>query len=58
MTALQARLIAARAVRAAQEQAEFAQRLRDGPHIPLQRVPDDDPVPLRVVPQTTADELR
>jgi hypothetical protein len=58
MTALQARLIAARAVRAAQEQAEFAQRLRDGPQIPLQRVPDDEPVLLHLVSQTAADELR
>jgi hypothetical protein len=49
MTALQARLVAARAVRAAQEQALFAQELRDEHDIPLQRVPDE-PTPLHAVP--------
>ena len=53
MTALQARLIAARAVRAAQAQAEFARRLREGVDIPQQRVPEDR-APLRVVPAPTS----
>jgi len=53
MTALQARLIAARAVRAAQEQADFARRLREGVDIPQQRDPEERPT-LRVVPATTS----
>lgn len=45
MTALQARLLAARSVRAAQAQEAFARRLRPGTEvsaIPAQRTSDDD----------------
>jgi hypothetical protein len=45
MTALQARLLAARSVRAAQAQEAFARRLRPGTDvsaIPAQRTSDDD----------------
>ncbi len=51
MTALQARLFAGRAVRAAQAQEEFARRLRPGADIPAQRGGDEAPTPtLSVVP--------
>jgi hypothetical protein len=52
MTTLQARLIAARAVRAAQEQAEFARSLREDPQIPAQRTPER-PTTLHAVPSPT-----
>lgn len=43
MTALQARLFAARAVRAAQDQEELARRIRPEAQVPSQRVPEDFP---------------
>ncbi len=51
MTALQARLFAGRAVRAAQAQEELARQLRPAAEIPAQRTTTGDtPVPpLRVV---------
>ena len=42
MTELQARLLAARSVRAAQAQEDFARRLRPGSGIPAQRSHEDD----------------
>lgn len=47
MTALQARLLAARAVKAAQEQERFARQLRphDGTGIPTQRDGEDTAAP-------------
>ena len=51
MTALQARLFAGRAVRAAQAQEEFARRLRPGADIPAQRGGDETATPpLTLVP--------
>jgi hypothetical protein len=52
---LQARLLAARAVRAAQEQENFARQLRAADTLPRQRgaerpAPPPQPGPLRVVP--------
>lgn len=46
MNALQARLLAGRAVQAAQAQERFARRLRPANGIPAQRGPDDEPVTL------------
>jgi hypothetical protein len=52
MTSLQARLLAARSVQAAQAQENFARLLRPGADIPSQRA-EDTPVPtLTVVPAT------
>jgi hypothetical protein len=45
MTALEARLFAGRALRAAQVQEEFARSLRPGADIPLQRDGDTSTVP-------------
>ena len=45
MTALEARLFAGRALRAAQVQEEFARSLRPGADIPQQRDSDSKPVP-------------
>lgn len=42
MNELQARLLAARSVRAAQAQEDFARRLRPGSGIPTQRSDEDD----------------
>lgn len=58
MTALQARLFAGRAIRAAQAQEEFARRLRPAAEIPAQRSTQspigDKQVPtLIVLPGTT-----
>jgi hypothetical protein len=53
MTTLQARLLAARSVRAAQAQENFARLLRPGGDIPSQRAGEDTPAPtLTVVPAT------
>ena len=56
MTELQARLIAARAVRAAQAQEDFARRLRPGGGIPTQRSSDTDDAqaPLTLVTGVSA----
>lgn len=51
MTALQARLLAARSVKAAQEQEQFARLLRPSPDFPSQRTTDGVP-PLTVVSAT------
>jgi hypothetical protein len=54
MTALQARLFAGRAIRAAQAQEEFARRLRPAAEIPAQRSTQSPTVPtLIVLPGTT-----
>lgn len=54
MTALQARLFAGRAVRAAQAQEELARQLRPDPEIPAQRAGEEPPLPqLTVVPEIT-----
>jgi hypothetical protein len=51
MTALQARLFAARALRAAQAQEELARRLRPDAKLPAQRTGEERPLPkLSVVP--------
>lgn len=49
MTELQARLVAARAVRAAQAQEEFARQLRPSREVPSQRRSDSAPT-LTLVP--------
>lgn len=55
MTDLQARLIAARSVRAVQDQERFARRLRSGDGIPAQRRADQDaPVALMLVAGASA----
>ncbi|GAB2753174.1 hypothetical protein [Nocardioides pakistanensis] len=46
MNALQARLLAGRAVRAAQEQETFARLLRPAPEVPAQRARDGESAPL------------
>lgn len=52
MTSLQARLLAARSVQAAQAQENFARLLRPGADIPTQRVAEETPAPLSVVSAT------
>jgi hypothetical protein len=54
MTALQARLLAARSVQAAQAQEQFARRLRPSATIPAQRTPDEAPVPALAAVAATA----
>lgn len=54
MTSLQARLLAARSVQAAQAQENFARLLRPGGDIPSQRAGDDTPVPTLSVVTATA----
>lgn len=49
MNALQARLLAGRAVRAAQAQEDFARRLRPAPEVPAQRARDGEAAPLLAV---------
>jgi hypothetical protein len=52
MTALQARLFAGRALRAAQAQEELARRLRPDAEIPSQRSTEEPPaVALSLVPK-------
>lgn len=53
MNALQARLLAGRAVRAAQAQEEFARRLRaTTPEVPAQRVRAEETAPALTVVST------
>ena len=53
MTALQARLLAARSVRAVQAQEELARALRPAPEIPAQRHADDAATPTLSVVHAT-----
>lgn len=53
MTTLQDRLLAGRAVRAAQEQEEFARLLRPAPEIPSQRRKRDATSPKLTVVTST-----
>ncbi|HEU4513316.1 MAG TPA: hypothetical protein VFR87_09445 [Nocardioidaceae bacterium] len=49
MTSLQARLLAARSVKAAQAQEHFARLLRPAADIPSQRAGEETPVPTLTV---------
>lgn len=53
MTALQARLLAARSVQAAQAQERFARQLRPLAEIPAQRTPSETPLPALTVVAAT-----
>lgn len=54
MTSLQARLLAARSVQAAQAQENFARLLRPDADIPAQRAGEEIPVPTLSVVASTA----